>query len=349
MTTLTNRLDKNEYTQYSMQKKKFLSSLATPPQGKIGRRYPEPGDEFRLPFQRDRDRILSTQAFRRLQGKTQVFVTGEDDHYRTRLTHTLEVSSISRNLARWFGLNEDLCECIALAHDLGHPPFGHMGEAALDTWMKQYGDHFEHNEQSLRIVTLMETHRLDSPGLNLNQEVLLGLQKHGRLPLSLEAELVNLADEIAYTAHDCEDGMDQGIFSIEDLTSIPLLNELHQSRLKRGTSLRGTIIAYCVNDLRSASSAAHITCSPDLRSSLDVIRSFFWDHLYENPVVKQKTQEGADIVIRLCEWLIKNPSPKIQSLEKRTGSTRRDAVKDFVAGMTDAYAYTIGAQIPRVQ
>ncbi|MBI3336725.1 dNTP triphosphohydrolase [Candidatus Peregrinibacteria bacterium] len=332
-----------------MQKEKFLFDSATPARGILGRIIEEPDDIFRLPFQRDRDRIISTQAFRRLQGKTQVFVTGQDDHYRTRLTHTLDVAGISRNLARFLGLNEDLCECIALAHDLGHPPFGHMGESALNTWMRRYGGHFEHNEQSLRIVTVLETHSSEYPGLNLNREILLGLQKHTGHPLSLEAQIVNLADEIAYIAHDCEDGMDQKLFSIEDLTTIPLLRDLHESRARRGTSLRGAIITHCIDDLCSSSTKDTIIFSTPLRASLDMIRAFFWEHLYDNPVVKTKTQEGAMLITKLCEWFMETPSPKIHALEERSESTRLEAVKDFVAGMTDAYARSVADRFSAVE
>lgn len=324
-----------------MQREKFLSAYSTPLRGTLGRVQKESDDAMRLPFQRDRDRILSTQAFRRLQGKTQVFVTGLNDHYRTRLTHTLEVAGISRNIARFFGLNEDLCECIALAHDLGHPPFGHTGEAALDAWMHRYGEHFEHNEQSLRIVTILETHSSEYLGLNLNREVLLGLQKHGSLPLSLEAQVVNTADEIAYIAHDCEDGMEQKLFSLQDLLCIPLLKDLHTSSSKRGTSLRGALITHCIDDLATASTWERITFSPALQSSLDTIRTFFWDHLYLHPTVKKQTEEGGALITHLCERLMEHPSPKISALRERTGSTQVQAVKDFVAGMTDAYAQSV--------
>ena len=156
----------------------LLASHAVPIQGQRGREQKEPGDETRFPFQRDRDRIIHTQAFRRLKGKTQVFVAGEGDHYRTRMTHTMEVTQLSRDIARTLSLNEDLAECIALAHDLGHSPFAHMGEEALDAWMKKQGSHFEHNEQSLRVVTLLEEHSSAYRGLNLNREVLEGLKKH---------------------------------------------------------------------------------------------------------------------------------------------------------------------------
>ncbi|HLD71473.1 MAG TPA: dNTP triphosphohydrolase, partial [Candidatus Peribacteraceae bacterium] len=160
----------------------LLAPYAVPHQGLLGRVHKEADDETRFPFQRDRDRIIHTQAFRRLKGKTQVFVTGDTnfgtDHYRTRLTHTLEVAILSRDMARTLGLNEDLAESVALAHDLGHPPFGHAGEEALDHWMHDYDLHFEHNAQSLRLATILEQHSSQWQGLNLNREILEGLQKH---------------------------------------------------------------------------------------------------------------------------------------------------------------------------
>jgi dGTPase len=163
----------------------LLSPRAVPHEGRLGRGVEEPEDAIRFPFQRDRDRIIHASAFRRLQGKTQVFVSGEDDHVRTRLTHTMEVAQIARDLARALRLNEDLAECIALAHDLGHPPFGHAGEAALDRWMREHGGRFEHNEQSFRVITLLEKHAAAVPGLNLHREVEEGLLKHSaRHPIS---------------------------------------------------------------------------------------------------------------------------------------------------------------------
>ena len=218
----------------------LLAPYAVPHEGVLGRTYPEAPDGTRFPFQRDRDRIIHTQAFRRLKGKTQVFVAGThgstqlttSDHVRTRLTHTMEVAQISRDIARTMGLNEDLAEAVALSHDLGHPPFGHAGEEALDRWMKKHGGSFEHNIQSHRVVTVLAEHSTQFPGLNLHQEILEGILKH-RTPHdggivsgemvsgewshsrshdltthhspSLEAQIVNLSDEIAYTGHDCED------------------------------------------------------------------------------------------------------------------------------------------------
>src|SRR5690242_19965338 len=194
-----------------------------------GRKYQEDPPEWRTQFQRDRDRVIHSRAFRRLEYKTQVFLNGTGDHYRTRLTHTMEVAGISRNIARALRLNEDLTETIALAHDLGHSPFGHKGEAVLDRLMKEHGG-FEHNRQSLRIVEELEQKYPLFPGLNLTWEVREGLVKHrttydepaarkgfDRASPSLEAQVANLADEIAYYSHDLDDGLDAGLLSEKQL------------------------------------------------------------------------------------------------------------------------------------
>src|ERR1043166_1929419 len=186
-----------------------------------GRKYPEPSHAYRTEFQRDRARIIHSRAFRRLEYKTQVFLNGTGDHLRTRLTHTMEVAAISRSIARALRLNEDLAETISLAHDLGHSPFGHRGETVLNTLMKEYGG-FEHNKQSLRIVEDLEQKYPSFAGLNLTWEVREGLDKHaapqGKSP-SLEAQVANLADEVAYYSHDLDDGLDAG-----------LLDEMHLSK-----------------------------------------------------------------------------------------------------------------------
>src|SRR4051794_4224068 len=185
-----------------------------------GRKYSEAPPEWRTHYQRDRDRVIHSRAFRRLEYKTQVFLNGTGDHFRTRLTHTLEVAGIGRNIARALRLNEDLSETIALAHDLGHSPFGHRGESVLNTLMKEYGG-FEHNKQSLRIVEDLEQKYPSFSGLNLTSEVREGLDKHaapeGKSP-SLEAQVANLADEVAYYSHDLDDGLDAGLLDEAHLT-----------------------------------------------------------------------------------------------------------------------------------
>ncbi len=340
----------------------LLAAYAVPIQGTLGRGETEPDDATRFPFQRDRDRIIHTQAFRRLQGKTQVFVAGEGDHYRTRLTHTLEVAQLSRDIARTLGLNEDLAECIALAHDLGHPPFAHMGEEALDAWMREHQSHFEHNEQSLRIVTMIEEHSAHHRGLNLNREILEGMQKHRtsgdqhERNLSLEAQVVNIADEIAYSAHDSDDGLRAGIFTMEDLRTLPLIGMAEKQSAARKTSLRGSIIHILVSDLYAASSAAItgdsirtlddvygtlkplITFSDATRSSINALHTFLHREMYENPRVRDAHREGQNIIRKLCDQFLAEPPEKVIELQKRAGGTVAEAVKDYVAGMTDAYA-----------
>ncbi len=335
-----------------------LASYAVPPSGYLDREIREEADPHRLPFQRDRDRIVHTQAFRRLQGKTQVFVAGEGDHYRTRLTHSLEVALVSRDLARTLGLNEDLAECIALAHDLGHPPFGHAGEEALDAWMRTHGLSFEHNEQSLRIITLLEEHIPGQPGLNLQKEIVEGLQKHSLTGKqhTLEAQLVNIADEISYTAHDCEDGLKAELFPFEQIKDIPLIRQAYALTQPRGTSLRGGLIrilhadvlaetrkrldAHGVRTLADVQSCAEplVGFSPNVHDLLDEWRTFLWSNFYVHPKVIAPMQEGQQILIALCQHYFANPADKILTLQNRTKSSLPEAVKDYVAGMTDAYA-----------
>lgn len=338
----------------------LLASYAVPHGGLAGRVLPEAEDPHRMPFQRDRDRIVHTQAFRRLQGKTQVFVAGEGDHFRTRLTHTVEVSQVSRDLARTLGLNEDLAECIALAHDLGHPPFGHAGEEAIHLWMRTQDEHFDHNEQSLRLVTVLEQHSRFSAGLNLHGEVLEGLRKHsleGRQH-TLEAQAVDIADEVAYTAHDCDDGLTAGLFSIADIRDIPFVHDADAVRRERGTSLRGAILRLLVadvleetdrrlrehgiqtlEDVRGASEPM-VAFSERMTRSLAEWKQFLWRHLYLHPRVVAPMEEGQQLLLSLCQRFLEQPTDKILALQKRTGGTLPTAIKDYVAGMTDAFART---------
>lgn len=340
----------------------LLAPYAVPHEGRLGRRVPEPGDETRFPFQRDRDRILQTTAFRRLQGKTQVFVSGEGDHFRTRLTHTMEVAQISRDIARALRLNEDLAECVALAHDLGHPPFGHTGEEGIDSWMLEHGSHFEHNEQSYRIVTVLEKRSSLYQGLNLNREVEEGLLKHASvhpseghdLEPTLEAEVANIADEIAYTAHDCDDGLMAGLFTREELTAIPLAREAWERSRERGTQIRGSIVHILVKDLletslplleKPASAGRRLVLSPGVRASLDELRHFLGSRMYPHPRVRGKAQEGKQIIDLLCRHYYAHPIGKIRAISERTGAPLHEAVKDYVAGMTDNFAWMQAAEL----
>ena len=235
-----------------------FSSLSIPKNSK-GRLFFESKSIFRSPYQRDRDRIIHSTAFRRLKHKTQVFVNTSVDHYRTRITHSLEVSQIARTLAKYFNLNEDLCETLSLAHDLGHTPFGHAGEEALNSCMKDYGG-FDHNIQTIRIVTLLENKYYNFRGLNLSLETLDGLIKHngpckditliermlgkkifkGKIKFnknsSLEAQIASISDDIAYNSHDLEDGFNANLFTIQDLLHIPILSDViikHKKKINK--------------------------------------------------------------------------------------------------------------------
>ena len=242
---------------YLMQKNEY-SRLATPVKS-VGRIFKEKTSILRSPYQRDRDRIVHSTAFRRLKHKTQVFVNTTGDHYRTRITHSLEVSQIARTLGKIFGLNEDLCETLSLSHDLGHPPFGHAGEKALNHCMNNFGG-FDHNIQTLRIVTLLENKYYNFKGLNLSIETLDGLAKHngpildsskydtilgknifkGKINFlknpSLESQISSISDDIAYNSHDLEDGLKAGLFNIEDIDEIPVISNIinkHKNKLKK--------------------------------------------------------------------------------------------------------------------
>jgi dGTPase len=330
-----------------------------PPEGTLGREFPEKPDPTRFAFQRDRDRILHATAFRRLQGKTQVFVAGESDHYRTRLTHTLEASQITRDLALTLSLNENLAECIVLSHDLGHPPFGHAGEEALDLWMKKHGSHFEHNEHSLRIVTRLEPHSFLFQGLNLNREVLEGIQKHERLKdrgHSLEAQIVNIADEIAYNSHDCDDGIRSGLIHMKELTDLKIVQKAADLRRARGTSLRGTLIRIMIEDLAKRTSELieekgfqsledvynyrHPIAefSPEMSEWVKELRTFLSAKMYWHPAVADANEDGQIIITVLCNHFYRHPIDKILDLEERHKESRLEAVRDYVAGMTDTFA-----------
>ncbi|WP_308873344.1 deoxyguanosinetriphosphate triphosphohydrolase [Thiothrix subterranea] len=228
---------------------------AAQPEYTQGRRYPEAPPQYRTEFQRDRDRIIHSKAFRRLEYKTQVFVNHEGDLYRTRLTHSLEVAQIARSVARSMGLNEDLTEAIALAHDLGHTPFGHAGQDELNACMKDFGG-FEHNLQSLRVVDVLEDSYADFPGINLTFETREGILKHcalkhaqtlgdvgqrflNKTQPTLEAQLTNLADEIAYNNHDIEDGLRSGLISLEQLQQVPVFAQEYQAVLQQYPALQG--------------------------------------------------------------------------------------------------------------
>lgn len=343
-----------------------------------GRLRPEKEHPFRSCFQRDRDRIVHGTSFRRLDGKTQVFLNGKGDHYRTRLTHTIEVASVSRTVARALGLNEDLAEAIALAHDLGHPPFGHAGEETLDGLMKEHGG-FDHNEQSLRVVELLEESYPQQSGLNLSYEVLEGLRKHHRLlhhpdgshypNPSLEAQVANIADEIAYYSHDLEDGLASGLLCEKELSSLELWKEAAAkaeeessgtlraagSRTHRKFILR-CLINREVEDLVETSREAiresgvssvrevrHyperlISYSSDLKSRNAEIRRHLYGNFYRHPEVREANETACLQMEAIFAKLMADPNRLgTRSLSRLERESLPRVVADYVAGMTDSY------------
>lgn len=356
-----------------------LASYAQLSSESRGRSHPEDRPEWRTEFQRDRDRVIHSRAFRRLEYKTQVFLNGTGDHFRTRLTHTMEVAAIARNLARALRLNEDLAEAIALAHDLGHSPFGHTGEKVLDRLMHEHGG-FEHNRQSLRVVEQLEQKYPDFPGLNLSWEVREGLAKHrtgfdhpeGRLCRgskhpSLEAQVANLADEIAYYSHDLDDGLEAGLLTEKELSrSVPIWREA-ATRIKRahGTlpdECRRSFTIRCIIDdqvrdvVQSTSmrlERARINCADDARRHARALvaysrerrelnaglRRFLYAQLYLSEAVHEPNARAARFLEGLFQFYSEHPEAMGQQARKRAeteGLPR--AVCDYLAGMTDRYA-----------
>lgn len=342
-----------------------------------GRRYPEPPHPFRTEYQRDYARIIHSRAFRRLEYKTQVFLNGTGDHLRTRLTHTMEVVSITRCIARALGLNEDLAEAIALAHDLGHAPFGHSGEEALDERMRAHGG-FDHNEQSLRLVEVIEKKYPHVDGLNLTFELLEGLQKHREIYLpppgshalcylnpSLEAQVANLADEIAYYSHDLDDGLDCHLIHPAQLAELDVWRESHDDVKRRYPDIEGrelhAYVIRCMIDREvedvvrtsDAAIAASGVCSVEqvrrqpqhlvgyseaLAKANQQLRTFLYAHLYHHPDVAQMNRRACEMLGRVFDAYLANPN-----LLGATTSTRIDrdglhrTVCDYLAGMTDRY------------
>ncbi len=360
-----------------------------------GRRYPEPAHPYRGEYQRDRDRIIHCTAFRRLVYKTQVFVNHEGDHYRTRLTHSLEVAQIGRTVARCLGLNEQLVEAICLAHDLGHTPFGHAGQDALNRCMQPYGG-FEHNLQSLRVADELEEKYADFPGLNLTFETREGVLKHcskrnaralgdvgirflERLQPGLEAQLANVADEIAYNNHDVDDGLRAGLLTEDELRASELFRVYYDeiaagsarsdAKISRRRMIHETVRAMInavVTDLVETSRAALEEVQPAdidavreagrplLGMSRDMLRrhrelqTFLHASLYRHERVLAMTRQADEIVTGLfeCYMFDIHAMPKTHARraidwgEELGEAGRARAVADYVAGMTDRYAYS---------
>jgi dGTPase len=378
---------------------------ACDPDRSRGRLFCEPPSKTRSPFRRDCDRVIHSTAFRRLKHKTQVFVFHEGDHYRTRLTHSLEVAQIARALARQLGLDEDLTETLALAHDLGHPPFGHAGERALDACMKAHGG-FDHNAQSLRVVTSLEHRYPEFDGLNLTWETLEGIVKHngpltdrqgkpigkyhesGGIPFviadfvriydlelwscaSLEAQAAAVADDIAYDAHDIDDGLRAALFSVEDLKAMPLTAAMiaeidkHYPALdqdRRGAELVRELISYLIGavvaearkglDLaqpKSANDVRHhggqlIAFPPEVAEAEAGIKAFLKQHMYRHRWVMRVMGEAEEIVSDLFTRYQQRPSDLpaewLEGAAHESEMARVRRIGNFIAGMTDRFALT---------
>jgi dGTPase len=305
----------------------WLSPLAVRSYDTRGRaREEEEECRLRTPFQRDRDRIVHSKAFRRLKHKTQVFIDPKGDHYRTRLTHTLETAGISRTVARALRLNEDLTEAIALGHDLGHPPFGHTGEEALDRALQdRFGRGFRHNEQSLRVVEVLER---DGRGLNLTEEVRDGILHHtGRgEPATLEGKIVRLIDRVAYINHDIDDAIRAGLLTAEELPQeeIALLGE-------RGSRRIDTL----VHDVVEASAAAgDIAQSGDVARAMLNLRAFMFERVYLGPQAAEQRRTATETVNRIVTHLVDHPG----DLPPDRPGDLPERISDYVAGMTDRFA-----------
>ena len=340
-----------------------------------GREHPEDQHRFRLDFQRDRDRIVHSRSFRRLEYKTQVFLNGTGDHYRTRMTHTIEVSCIARTLARSLGLNEDLSEAISLAHDLGHPPFGHLGEDTLNRLMSRHGG-FRHNAQSLRVVEELELKYPVFNGLNLTWEVREGLRKpyivnklvEGFIQPSLEAQAVDLSDQLAYICHDLDDGLESGLINEQELGNLDLWRETWERSLapyphldpERGRyfvlrTLLGRLVEDAI-DFSSQTIKGHapqtpddvrrlpvmITFSPAMAARAKELLNFLYSRFYQHPSLTAVRRRSVDCLNQLFELLVTHPhllSPQFSMRVKNDGEHR--ATCDYLACQTDRQVYLL--------
>ncbi len=324
--------------------REFLAPWAAKSSDSKGRARPEQPDPVRTVFQRDRDRILHSKAFRRLKHKTQVFIEPEEDHFRTRLTHTLEVAQIARTVSRALRLNEDLTEAIALAHDLGHPPFGHAGEEALDAVYREFVPDagFRHFEQSLRVVELLEQHG-GQPGLNLTWEVRDGIAHHSKgrkdladtsagLASTLEGKSVRIADRVAYVNHDIDDAVRAGMITQADLPRdcMDLLGHTHSERIS-------TMV---IDIVGFSEGKPDVDMSPEISAMTDRLKEFLFEKVYWNVGGSEELAKAQRILRDLFRLYMENPE-KMQgngALNKTGTEDRAQAVCDFIAGMTDRYA-----------
>ncbi len=357
-----------------------LAEYAAWPERSRGRRHQEPKAEGRSEFQRDRDRIIHSTAFRRLEYKTQVFVNHEGDLFRTRITHSLEVAQIARSIARNLKLNEDLVEAIALAHDLGHTPFGHTGQDALNICMKDYGG-FEHNLQSLRVVDLLEERYAAFDVLNLCFETREGILKHCSLKNarglgdvgerflhkqqpSLEAQLCNLADEIAYNNHDVDDGLRSGLISLDQLSEVDIFRRhlqtvkkqhmkiserrlVHETVRRMINTLVSDLTAHSMKNIRRAApvdfaavrrAGPLIAFSREIQEEQKLLKQFLRNHLYQHYRVARMSGKAQRIVIDLFRAFMEDTRLLPPQFQDKADSDKPRVIADYIAGMTDRYA-----------
>jgi len=347
-----------------------------------GRRHPEPPHAYRNDFQRDRDRVIHSRAFRRLEAKTQVFTRRYSDHFRTRLTHTLEVAQISRTIAAQLGLNVDLVEALALVHDIGHPPFGHAGEKALDAVMRSQGESFDHNLHALRIVEDFELRYAEFRGLNLTFEVREGIVKHSRDYSAsqypqlaeylldqrppLEAQLLDLADEIAYTAADFDDGYEARLLSLEQaVAGVTLFQRFYREvaglypgaleKLKFNEALKRVLnlmVTDLIENTRARIAAARISSLADVRHHSERLvafspevdgerrqaKAFLYQNLYNRPALAPEKKQAETVISELFAHWMREPSSLPRNYrEKLRGESPARVICDYMAGMTDNY------------
>lgn len=359
----------------------MLAPLRFPVEQSRGRRYPEPAHPYRNPFQRDRDRIVHARAFRRLEAKTQVFTPGLSDHFRNRLTHTIEVAQISRTVAGVLELDQDLTEALALAHDIGHPPFAHAGEEELNRQMERFGERFDHNLHALRIVELFEQRYARFPGLNLTFELREGMVKHsrdfepgqfpeldaflpGRRP-PLEAQLIDLADEIAYNTADLDDAFSAGMFTAEEVAeAVPLYREIYETvetqfpgaspRERFNEALRELIdalVSGLIEGTAAAAAASGAACPEDVRgiprlasftaqtaAANQDLKRFLSTRVYSSPALRQDRERSTGMIADLFAYFLAHPGrmPQPHGLFGNADPPHR-LVCDYIAGMTDSF------------
>lgn len=358
---------------------KMLAPYAMKSKDTLGRQYSQSTDPMRTEYQRDRDRIIHSTAFRRLKYKTQVYVIYEGDYYRTRLTHTIEVAQLARSLSAYLGLNQDLAEAISLAHDLGHTPFGHKGEVAMNNLMAEEGG-FEHNSHSLRVVEVLEERYPDIPGLNLTFEVREGLikhetiydqpRKHDYLPdksPTLESQVVNVADEIAFNNHDLDDALKAQLIGIEDLQQFTWLWSIYSEMKKKYPQapekyLKYRVITTLIDDqvqdvletsinnfkkysIKSVEDVRNcpvqlVDFSPGMQKKLQELKQFLYANVYHNPRVMKMSLKAEVFITRLFQWYLQYPEQlpkKLQQKLEEGKETPKRIICDYIAGMTDRY------------